>query len=183
MGLQVQNFENPIFIFGCFSLKAVYNSCKLQRILQAAKFLIMYCLTHSNIVFLFRHLPTENIIFINVCYQMKCFSGDSFSFLGACFANIPPTFLISCEVQTRYLKTLKYFEQYIREHLPGTKVRIWICSEYDAVFSFSCIALYNLTKSFTFSFISFLSKESDSEFRNSQLVLCILLKNLSLKFS
>ena len=108
-----RKFENPIFIFGCFSLKAVYNSCKLQRILQAEKFLIMYCLTHSNIVFLFRHLPTENIIFINVCYQMKCFSGDSFSFLGPCFANIPPTFLISCEVHTRYLKTLKYFEQYI----------------------------------------------------------------------
>ena len=51
---------------------------------------------------------------------MNCFSGDSFSFLGAGFANIPPTFLISCEVQTRYSKTLKYSEQYIRDHLSGT---------------------------------------------------------------
>ena len=57
-----------------------------------------------------------------------------FPFLGAGFANIPPTFLISCEVQTRYSKILKYSEQYIRDHLSGTKVRIWIGSEYDAVF-------------------------------------------------
>ena len=40
---------------------------------------------------------------------------------------------------------------------------IWICSEYDAVFNFSCTALCNLTKSFNFSFISLLSYESDSE--------------------
>ena len=82
---------------------------------------------------------------------------------GAGFANIPRTFLISCEVQRRYSRKLKYCEQYIRDHLSGTKVRMWICSEYDAVFSFSCIALCNLTKSFTFSFISFSSHESDSE--------------------
>ena len=56
-----------------------------------------------------------------------------FPFLGASFANILPTFLISCEVQARYSKTLKYSEQYIRDHLSGTKVRIWICSEDDAV--------------------------------------------------
>ena len=83
---------------------------------------------------------------------MKCFSGDSFSFLGAGFANIPPNFLISCEVQTSDSKTLKYFEQCIRDHLSGTMVGIWIWSEYDAVFSFSCIALCNLTKSIHFLF-------------------------------
>ena len=75
-GIQAQNFENPIFTFECFSLKAVYNSSKLQRLLQVAKFLLIYSFTFTNIVFLFRHLPTET----NVCYQMKCFSGDSFSF-------------------------------------------------------------------------------------------------------
>ena len=64
----------------------------------------------------------------------------AFPFLGAGFANISPTFLVSCEVQTRYLKILKYSEQYIRDHLSGTKVRIWIGSEYDAVFNFSCTA-------------------------------------------
>ena len=122
--------------------------------MQVAKFLIMYSFTHTNMAFLFRHLPTEIVIFINVCYQMKCFSGDSFSFLGAGFANISPTFLISCEVQTRYSKKLKYSEQYIRDHLSGTKVRFWICSGYDAVFTFSCVAL---CKSFTCSVISFLS--------------------------
>ena len=78
-----------------------------------------------------------------------------FPFSGADFGNIPPTFLISCEVQTRYSKTLKYSEQYIRDHLSGTKVSIWICSEYDAVFNLSCIALCNLTMSFT---------DSDSDF-------------------
>ena len=80
-----------------------------------------------------------------------------FPFLGTGFANIPPTFLISCEVGTRYSKTLKYSEQYIRDHLSGTKVRIWICSEYDAVFNFSYTVLCHLTKSVTFSSISFSS--------------------------
>ena len=93
----------------------------------------MYSFTHTNITFLFKHLPTKIVIFINFCYQMKCFSGDSFYFLGAGFANILPTFLISCEFQTRYSKALKYSEQYIRDHLSGTKVKdldllwIWCC--------------------------------------------------------
>ena len=153
LGIKAQNFENPIFTFGCFSLKSEYNSYKLQRLLQIAQFLFMYSLTHTNIVFLFRQIPTEIVIFVSVCYQMKCFSGDSFSFLGAGFTNILCTFLISCEVQITYSKTLKYSKHYIRDHLSGTKVSIWICSEYDDVFSFSYLALCNLTKSFTFSFI------------------------------
>ena len=86
-----------------------------------------------------------------------------FLFLETGFANIPTTFLVSCEVQTRCSKKLKYSEQYIRDHFSGTKVRILICSEYDAVFNFSCIASCNLTKSFTFSFIWFLVQESDYE--------------------
>ena len=81
----------------------------------------------------------------------------AFPFLGAGFANISPTFFISCEVQTRYSKILKYSEQYIRGHLSGPKVRIWIGSEYDTVFEFSCIASCNQTKTFTFSCMSFLS--------------------------
>ena len=80
LGLKAQNFQNPIFTFGCFSLNAVYNSCNLQRLLQVVKFLFMYSFTHTKIDFLPRYLPTEIIIFINVCYHMKCFSGDSFSF-------------------------------------------------------------------------------------------------------
>ena len=86
-----------------------------------------------------------------------------FPFLGTGCANIPTTFFISCEVQTRYSKRLKYSEQYNRDHLSGTRVRTWIRSEYDAVLNFYGIALCNLTKSFSFSFISFLSQESDSE--------------------
>ena len=84
---------------------------------------------------------------------MKCFSDDNYSL----FANISPTFLISCEVQTRYSRILKYSEQYILDHLSGTKVRIWIGSEYDAVFNFFCIASCNLTKTFTFFYMSFSS--------------------------
>ena len=80
LGLKAQNFEKPIFTYGCFYLKALYNSCKLQSLLQVAKFFFMFSFTHNNTVFLFRHLPTESVIFINVCYQMKCFSGDKFSF-------------------------------------------------------------------------------------------------------
>ena len=73
----------------------------------------------------------------------------AFPFLGAGFANISPTFLISCEVGTSCSKILKYSKQYIRDHLSGTKVRIWIGSEYDAIFNFSCTASCNLTKTFT----------------------------------
>ena len=121
-------------------LKAVYNSCKLQWLLQAAKFFFMYSFTPANILFLFRHLLTKIVIFINVCYQIKCFRGDRFSFFRSGFANISPTFLISCDVQTRYSKTLRYSEQYIRDHLSGIKVKISICSEYDAVSNFFALS-------------------------------------------
>ena len=67
LGLKTQNFEKPKFISGCFSLKAVYNSCKLQSLLHVAKFWVMFSFTHTNIVFLFMHLPTEIVIFIDVC--------------------------------------------------------------------------------------------------------------------
>ena len=53
-----------------------------QYKIQVAKFLFMYSFTYTNIVFLFRHLPTEIVIFINVYFQMNCFSGDRFSFFG-----------------------------------------------------------------------------------------------------
>ena len=102
-----------------------------------------------------------------------------FPFLGAGFANILPTFLISCEVQTRYSKTLKYSEQYIRDHLSGTKVRIWICSEYDAVFNFSCIASFNLTNHSLSLSHHFYHKNQTMNLSNSQLVLCMLLKYCS----
>ena len=80
MGLKAQIFENPIFKFWCFSLKPVRNSCKLPRHLQIAQFFIIYSSTHTNIVFLFRYQATEIVIFIKVCCQMECFSGDSFYF-------------------------------------------------------------------------------------------------------
>ena len=58
-----------------------------------------------------------------------------------------------------YSRILKYSEQYIQDHLSGTKVRIWIGFEYDAVliYLFFCIASCNLTKTFTFFCMSFLS--------------------------
>ena len=40
-----------------------------------------------------------------------------FPFLGGGFGNIPLTFLIPCEVQTRYSKTFKYSEQYIHQYI------------------------------------------------------------------
>ena len=85
VGPKAQNLEHLIFAFVCFSLKAVYNSCKLQRLFQIVKFLIMYSFNHTNIVFLSRHQHTEIVIFINVCYQMKCFAGDIYSFFRSRF--------------------------------------------------------------------------------------------------
>ena len=88
LGLKAQKFENPIFTFGCFSLKPVYNSWKLQRLLQVAKFLFMYSFTHTNIVFLFRHLPTKFVTFVTRWSVSVRF----LLFLEAGFANIPPIF-------------------------------------------------------------------------------------------
>ena len=50
LGIKAQNVWNPIFTFGCSTLKALYNSCKLKRLLLVAKFLIMYSFTHTNIL-------------------------------------------------------------------------------------------------------------------------------------
>ena len=75
-----------VFLWKQYIILAFYKGfCKLQN-------LFMYSFTHTNIVFLSRHLPTQTIIFINVCYQTKCFISDSFYFLGADFANIPLIF-------------------------------------------------------------------------------------------
>ena len=102
--LRTQYLHLGVFLWKQYIILGRYKDYKLQ----VAKILFMYSFTHTNIVFLFRHLPTEIGIFINFCYQMKCFSGDSFPFfLGAGFANIPPSFLIACEVQTRYSKALR----------------------------------------------------------------------------
>ena len=75
----IELWEPNIYIW-VLSFQSVYNSSNLQRLLQVSKFLLMYSFTHTKIVFLFRHLPPEIVIFINVCYQMKCFSDDSFFF-------------------------------------------------------------------------------------------------------
>ena len=69
-----------------------------------------------------------------------------FPFLGAGFAYIQPTFLISPAVHTRHSKGLKYSEQYVRDHLSGSKVRTWICSEYDAVFNFFFVFFFALPR-------------------------------------
>ena len=85
-------WESNIYIW-LFSLKAVYNSCKLQGLLEVAKLFFMSSFTHTNIVFLFRDLPTAIVMFINVCYQMKCFSSDSFSFFRSRFSLSSYTFV------------------------------------------------------------------------------------------
>ena len=56
--LGTELWEPHIYIW-VFPLKAVYNSCKLQRLLQVAKFLFMYLFTTLH----FRHLPAEILIF------------------------------------------------------------------------------------------------------------------------
>ena len=73
LGLQAQNFDNPIFTFGCFSLKAVQNSCKLLRILQFAKFLLMYPFIHTNTVFVVS-------VKINFCQRQTHCTDDQHKF-------------------------------------------------------------------------------------------------------
>ena len=80
LGSQGIEFWGPNSYVWVFFFESINNSCKLQRILQAAKFLFMCSFTYTNIVFLFRHLPDE----INVGYQFV-FSGDSFSFFRSRF--------------------------------------------------------------------------------------------------
>ena len=76
-GLREQNFEDPVFLFGWFSLKAA-RKLKLQKLLPCLCLCTLFLtLTYS---FFFRHLPTETFIFITVCYQIKRFSSDSFYF-------------------------------------------------------------------------------------------------------
>ena len=47
LGPKAQNFENPISTFGCFFSKAVYNSCKLQRVAKCKVFvyILLYYFT------------------------------------------------------------------------------------------------------------------------------------------
>ena len=42
LGLKAWNFEYLIFTFECFSLKAVYNYCKLQSLLQVFDYVLLY---------------------------------------------------------------------------------------------------------------------------------------------
>ena len=146
-------WETNIYIW-CFYLKAIYNSCKLQRLLQVPKFFLLQCvLPYTNIVFLFRHLYTEVFIFINVASRW------SVSVVIASFfwEQVLLIFQLLSWFRVK-------FKQGFGNHLSGTKVRIWIHSEYNAVFTFSCLTSCNLTNPLTFSFISFLSEESDSEY-------------------
>ena len=75
--LRTQYLHSAVFLWKQYIILTSYK--------DFCKFLFMYSFTHTNIVFLFRHVPTEIAIFISVCYQMKCFSGDSFSFFRGRF--------------------------------------------------------------------------------------------------
>ena len=60
--LRTQYLHLGVFLWKQYKILASYKDfCKLQ-------FLFMYSFTHTNIVFLFKHLPTEIVIFKNVCY-------------------------------------------------------------------------------------------------------------------
>ena len=70
--------------------------------------------------------------------------------------------MISCEVQTRIVK---YSEQYIRDHLSGTKLRIWIGSELlihldnEHLFTFNFTMMFHqYCTTFTFSTLKNITK-------------------------
>ena len=73
-------FQNPILHLSVFLWKqyiilgSYQDFCKLQNFCSCTPLL-----TLTSNVFLFKNLPTEIAIFIHVSYQIKCFSGDSFS--------------------------------------------------------------------------------------------------------
>ena len=72
--LKAQYLHLGVFLWKKYKVLSSYKDfCKLG-------FLFMHSFAHTNIDFLFKHLSTEIIIFKNVCYWMKCFSDDSFSF-------------------------------------------------------------------------------------------------------
>ena len=71
LGLKAQNFENPIFIFGCFPFKVVYNSWKLRRLLRDAKFLFMYSFTHTNILSLSKSSKFLVLQFLLICCKLN----------------------------------------------------------------------------------------------------------------
>ena len=60
--LRTQYLHLGVFLWKQYKMLASYKDFrKLQ-------FLFMYSFTHTNIVFLFKHLPIEIVIFKNVCY-------------------------------------------------------------------------------------------------------------------
>ena len=66
--LRTKYLHLDIFLWKQYIILASYKDfCKLQS----------FCLCTP---LLFRHLPTEILIFRNVYYPIQCFSGDSFSF-------------------------------------------------------------------------------------------------------
>ena len=78
--LRTQYLHLGIFLWKQYTILASYKElCKLH------KSLIMCSFTHTNTVFLFRHLTAKIVIFINVCCQMKGFSSDRFSLFRSKF--------------------------------------------------------------------------------------------------
>ena len=81
--LTTQYLYLGVFLWKWYIVLASYKDIrKLQSFCLCTPLLT---LTLTLTVFLFRHLPTEIVILINVCYQMKCFSGDNFSFFRSRF--------------------------------------------------------------------------------------------------
>ena len=104
--LGTEPWEPDIYICMLFSESSI-KFLQVTRTFASCKVFVYVLIYFHNIVFFFRHLPTEIVIFINVCYQTSL--AIVFPVLGAGFANVPPTFLISCEVQTRYSRKIKIF--------------------------------------------------------------------------
>ena len=150
-----EHWEPDIYIWMFFfesSIKFLQSHkdfCKLQRFCLYAPLLK---LTKSSFLSTYLLKLTSSKTFVT---RKSVSVVIAFPFFRSRFYQYFTYVLISCEFQTKYLKILKYSAQYIRDHLSGTRVRIWMGSKYDAVFSFSCIASCNLTKTFGFSCMPF----------------------------
>ena len=145
--------------------------------MKVAKLLFMYSFTQTKIVFLFKHLPSEIVIFKNVCYQMKCFSRNSFSFFKE---QILPIFHLLFDFMWSLDKVFKDIKIFWTVHSrPFIRYQgknldwfwIWYCFQFF-------LHWYSLSLP-----CHFYHKNQILNYSNGQLVLFMFLKYCSLKFS
>ena len=104
--LRTQYLHLGVFLWKQYIVLTSYKGfCKLQRFCLCTPLLTLTSSLFSS-TYLLKFSSSKTFV-----TRWRVSLVIVFLFVGAGFANISPTFLISCEVQTRYSKILKYSEQ------------------------------------------------------------------------